>query len=436
VNELELRNVVEIGPFEFRWPDNVERFDRGWEAVAHVPEGTVRIRHALAIRIAFGRPRGRSVTWVDGEVAVEGVEADDYQTSRSLVGLIRAGDRKMVRKIEDVPDDLRGLPIVTQRDEIDAPYARSGLAVKLREDDLAAWATFGISRMRLFGRLHRARIRTPRPPDARPRPEETEPGTRERIAPLPFERKRAIAEALLAFAASGTQPVEGTDELTIVPEVDAFIRSDPFAFLIGVIFDQGIPFERAWAAPLELLRRLGHLDPERLVADPESVRKAVQQPPKLHRFVENVPAWVVLAAKRVLEEYGGDAGRIWGDEPTARELQRRLMAFTGIGQKKAAMAVEILERDLGVPIREMEGSDVAYDIHVRRVFLRTGFADEDSMAHMVEVARAVHPDRPGALDDPAWRVGKSWCHPRDPDCPNCVLLEPCARLIERTIGLH
>jgi len=36
-------------------------------------------------------------------------------------------------------------------------------------------------------------------------------------------------------------------------------------------------------------------------------------------------------------------------------------AFSGIGQKKAAMAVEILERDLGVTIRELKGSDIAYE---------------------------------------------------------------------------
>jgi endonuclease III len=112
------------------------------------------------------------------------------------------------------------------------------------------------------------------------------------------------------------------------------------------------------------------------------------------------------------------------------------MQFVGIGQKKAAMAVEILERDLGVPIREMEGSDIAYDIHVRRVFLRTGFADEDSMEHMVAMARRLHPERPGKLDEPAWRVGMNWCHPQAPDCPACVLGGVCAKLIDRTVGLQ
>jgi hypothetical protein len=48
----------------------------------------------------------------------------------------------------------------------------------------------------------------------------------------------------------------------------------------------------------------------------------------------------------VLSRYHGDTGAIWSGYPSADELQRRFTAFTGIGQKKAAMAVEILERDL------------------------------------------------------------------------------------------
>lgn len=66
------------------------------------------------------------------------------------------------------------------------------------------------------------------------------------------------------------------------------------------------------------------------------------------------------------------------------------------------MAVEILERDLGLPIREMSGSDIAYDVHIRRVFIRTGLAEVDDPDHMIAIARRIHPDRPGALDAPAW----------------------------------
>jgi endonuclease III len=194
--------------------------------------------------------------------------------------------------------------------------------------------------------------------------------------------------------------------------------------------DMGIRAERAWALPYLLCTRLGYLSPVGIAANPVAVRAAVQQAPKLHRFVNIVPDWLVQAAHIVLDRYGGDAGRLWSDAPTAVEL-RRLEAFPGISQKKAAMAVEILARDLGQPLRELTGSDVAYDVHLRRVFLRTGLAEHDAVDHMVAVARALYPDRPGALDLPAWDIGQRWCRPVGPDCPACPLNMACPRLIER-----
>jgi hypothetical protein len=42
---------------------------------------------------------------------------------------------------------------------------------------------------------------------------------------------------------------------------NALIVENPFAFLLAVIFDQGIPAERAWRAPYDLMRRLGTRTP-------------------------------------------------------------------------------------------------------------------------------------------------------------------------------
>lgn len=154
-------------------------------------------------------------------------------------------------------------------------------------------------------------------------------------------------------------------------------------------------------------------------------------PPKLHRYIEKMPRWLVLAADRVMTHYGGDAGAVWSDHPSADVLQCRLAAFTGIGQKKAAMAVEILERDLGVPVTNMERGDIAHDVHVRRVFLRTRIADRDDRDHMIAIARELHPERPGALDLPAWLIGRGWCHLGIPDCISCPLTEVCPKDIER-----
>jgi uncharacterized HhH-GPD family protein len=228
----------------------------------------------------------------------------------------------------------------------------------------------------------------------------------------------------------------GPPSFTPDPEANELVLRDPFAFLLGVIFDQGVSAERAWRAPFELRRRLGHFELARIAAEANAVAAAVKQPPALHRFVSKVPEWIIDAAKRVLQEYDGDASRIWSDAPTARVLRERLDAFHGVGQKKAAMAVEILERDLGVKIQALEGSDVAYDIHVRRVFLRTGLADRDELDHIVQVARRLNPARPGALDEGAWRIGRGWCHAGTPNCVACPITKVCPRLVYRAADVR
>jgi endonuclease-3 len=66
-----------------------------------------------------------------------------------------------------------------------------------------------------------------------------------------------------------------------------------------------------------------------------------------------------------------------------------------------------------------------------RVFLRAGLAEQDEPAHMIAVARETHANRPGALDFPAWLIGRQWCRPREPLCDECALAAVCARLIQR-----
>ncbi len=425
----------ETGPFDFRWwgpGADSEHFDRSWTCEASEEGRIRRLRHGIGRRFAYGRDRVHSVTWLDGQPVVEGVEADDYQSSRALLSAIKLPDRKLARRREDLPSAYEGFPIVDHRAELDAPYSRRALAVKIREDDVESWVSLALLRARIFGIAARKRGPSTEPPDRPAAPIAPTAPTRQSARP-----QAAVAAALLAFAASyAERDPRARAELAAEREANDLVHDDPFAFLLGVIFDQGIPYQRAWAAPLELRRRLGHLDPLRLAMDPEVVRRAIQAPRSLHRYVETVPRWVVAAARKVATEFGGDASRIWSDTPTARQLIDRLLAFDGIGLKKAAMAVEMLERDLGVLVRDMGGSDIAYDVHVRRVFLRTGLADRDDERHMIEAARALHPERPGELDDPAWRVGKLWCHASEPECPDCPITEACPKLIDRAQGVH
>ena len=214
---------------------------------------------------------------------------------------------------------------------------------------------------------------------------------------------------------------------------DALLERSPNAFLIGLLFTQGIPAERAWAGPYLLGERLGTLDLELLSANPTAVREAFQQRPMLHRFKETIPRWVTSAAARLLNEYQGDASRVWAAGSHVIDVTERLSSFEGIGRKKAVMGVEILMRHFDIDLAGREYGQVAYDVQVRRVFLRSGLVARDDREEIEAAAAAACPQAPGTLDLAAWLIGRQTCRPRHPLCDICRLGDVCPRLVERNV---
>lgn len=249
------------------------------------------------------------------------------------------------------------------------------------------------------------------------------------------DARRAVARELAAYAAelAAERAVQVGDGFTTNAAANDLILTRPEAFLIGVLFTQGVPAERAWAGPWLLRERLGHLDLTRLAGEPDRVAEAVAVRPALHRFVHTLPHWISSAAVRVLAEYDGDARRIWPDGAHVLEVTERLLAFDGIGEKKAAMALDLLARALKVPLTGIECGTVAYDVHVRRVFLRTGLVERDTLAAVNEAAAAACPEAPASLDLPTWLVGRQWCRPRRPECGLCRLGSVCPRLTHLSV---
>jgi hypothetical protein len=416
VADVEISDVTRLEPFEFHWPKGTEAFEGGWAYNAEIGGTSHIVRHWLGARLAYGRLRVHTVTWVDAEILAYGIEADDYPVSQALLSRVRHSGRAIARTLDQVPAEYGPFEIVEHRRELDAPYSPSCLAIKLREDDLPGWALVGWLRDQLARRpaghadaafLRNIRLQPPRAPDA-----------------------QAAGRALLAHAGSLAVQLSGrTGQFSPDSDANALVREDGFAFLLGVIANVGVRSGQAWALPFELRKRLGGLSPSLLSQDPAAVREAVQQHPELHRFGSLVPDLFVQAADIILQRYGGSTVRLWSDQPTAMQLCRRLEKFPGIDQKKAGMAAEVIAGVLRKPLRQLSGTDVAGDAHLRRVFLRTGMVRRDESGHMAEVVRAMYPDRPGALGIPAWDVGRRWCRPADPDCPACPLNVACARLI-------
>lgn len=243
-----------------------------------------------------------------------------------------------------------------------------------------------------------------------------------------------VAAELIAYGreleAVGAAQVGGS--FTGDEDADQLLTQDPNAFLIGVLFTQGIPAERAWSGPYALMRRLGTFDLGTL-ADEERVRAAVQQPPMLHRFKETLPRWIAAAAVRLTDSYASDAAQIWAPGTTVVEVSERLSAFSGIGRKKAVMAAEILVRHFGVELEGREHGQVAYDVQVRRVFLRSGLVDRDERVAIEAAAARWSPEAPGTLDLPAWLIGRETCRPRNPQCDDCRLGAVCPRRVEISV---
>jgi uncharacterized HhH-GPD family protein len=133
------------------------------------------------------------------------------------------------------------------------------------------------------------------------------------------------------------------------PEADALLATDPLALLIGFTLDQQVTVQKAFSGPLELRRRIGHLDAGRIAAlDPAELDEVFRRRPALHRFPGAMAGRVQAIAAAVANDYGGDASRVWTEAKDGRDLERRLLGLPGIGAMKAKTLIAILGKRFGI----------------------------------------------------------------------------------------
>lgn len=222
---------------------------------------------------------------------------------------------------------------------------------------------------------------------------------------------------------NGLVPTFAGDE-----EANALLKNDGLAFLLAVIADYSVPAERAWSLPYLLKQRLGHLSADTIAdMNPFDLADVMKQKPVLHRFPTDVAVYIVAACRR-LRTLGINASELWKEGQTSKQIATAFEGFTGVAQKKSSMATNILVRDMGVQVADYENMDVSYDVMVRRVFLRTGLVAKDTLPEVLSAARALNPSYPGALDLPAWYIGRNWCQPSAPRCGDCAIGVVCKKL--------
>jgi uncharacterized HhH-GPD family protein len=181
-----------------------------------------------------------------------------------------------------------------------------------------------------------------------------------------------------------------TLHLTGDDAADTLLSQDPFALLVGMLLDQQIAMETAFAGPAKIRDRIGTLDPAALAGyDADAFVDVFKETPAVHRFPGSMAGRVQALADVVAREWNGDAAAIWtSGDPDGTEILRRLKGLPGFGEQKAKIFLALLGKRLGVEAPGWREASAPYgeDGSFRSV---ADIVDADTLSRVRETKRAV-----------------------------------------------
>ena len=141
----------------------------------------------------------------------------------------------------------------------------------------------------------------------------------------------------------------GTLYITGRPDADRLLNTNGTAALIGMLLDQQVPMEWAFAGPATLKARLGHLDARKIAAmDAEDFVAVCCEKPAIHRFPAAMGRRIHELCRTLTDQYRGKAENVWKATDTGDELYRRLRALPGFGEEKSQIFLAVLAKRFGV----------------------------------------------------------------------------------------
>jgi uncharacterized HhH-GPD family protein len=134
------------------------------------------------------------------------------------------------------------------------------------------------------------------------------------------------------------------------PEADELLSNNSFALLVGMVLDQQIPLERAFAGPKTIADRMGGLDAADIADhDPDKFAALCSERPAIHRFPGSMAKRIQALAQIVVDRYDGDGAAVWtAGDPDGPELLRRLKELPGFGEQKARIFLALLGKQYAV----------------------------------------------------------------------------------------
>ena len=178
-------------------------------------------------------------------------------------------------------------------------------------------------------------------------------------------------------------------------------HSTPFELLIATILSAQATDVSVNAAAPALFGRY-----------PDAFALAQATPEEVIPYIKSIGLYrnkaknIVLSAKKLAEDYGGEVPNDFGE----------LVTFPGVGRKTANV---VLSNAYGYPA-------IAVDTHVGRLARRLGFSKHDNPDKVERDLQAVLPQDQWIFAHHALILhGRRVCTARKPDCPACALSPLC-----------
>lgn len=130
---------------------------------------------------------------------------------------------------------------------------------------------------------------------------------------------------------------------------DTLLTENPLALLVGMLLDQQVAMETAFAGPQKIRERIGSVDAETIAGyDPDRFTEAFTQTPAVHRFPGSMAGRVQALCQALVDEWGGDAAALWTQgDPDGPTVLKRLKALPGFGDQKARIFLALLGKQYG-----------------------------------------------------------------------------------------
>ena len=134
------------------------------------------------------------------------------------------------------------------------------------------------------------------------------------------------------------------------PPADALLGTNPFALLVGMLLDQQVPMETAFAGPKKIADRMGGFDATEIAdCDPDKFAALCSERPAIHRFPGSMAKRIQALAQIIVDRYDGDGAAVWtAGDPDGPELLRRLKDLPGFGEQKARIFLALLGKQYAV----------------------------------------------------------------------------------------